>query len=63
VLAPRERDVLDRIAVGKTNAEVAQELCLMPTTVKSYLQSAMRKLGTRNRVETIRTALQMGLIR
>ena len=30
----------------------------MPTTVKSYLQSAMRKLGTRNRVETVR-----GLIR
>lgn len=35
----------------------------MPSTVKSYLQSAMRKLGTRNRVETVRTALRMGLIR
>ena len=30
----------------------------MPTTVKSYLRSAMRKLGTRNRVEKVR-----GLIR
>ncbi len=62
VLTPRERDVLTRIAVGKTNNEVAQELSLMPTTVKSYLQSAMRKLGARNRVETIRTAQQWGLI-
>jgi LuxR family transcriptional regulator, regulator of acetate metabolism len=62
-LAPRERDVLGLIAVGKTNSEVAQELALMPTTVKSYLQSAMRKLGTRNRVETVRAALRMGLIR
>jgi LuxR family transcriptional regulator, regulator of acetate metabolism len=35
----------------------------MPTTVKSYLQSAMRKLGTRNRVETVRAALQLGIIR
>ena len=31
----------------------------MPTTVKSYLQSAMHKLGTRNRVETVRAALRM----
>ncbi len=34
----------------------------MPTTVKSYLQSAMHKLGTRNRVETVRAALRMGLV-
>ena len=63
VLSPRECDVISRIAAGRTNCEVAQELALMPTTVKSYLQSAMRKLGTRNRVETVRTALRMGLIR
>jgi DNA-binding CsgD family transcriptional regulator len=32
----------------------------MPTTVKSYLQSAMHELGTRNRVETVRAALGWG---
>jgi DNA-binding CsgD family transcriptional regulator len=60
--APRESDVLRRIAAGKTNREVAQELVLMPTTDKSYLQSAMRKGGTRNRVETVRAALRTGLV-
>ena len=59
-LAPRERDVISAIALGMTNSEVAEHLSLMPSTVKSYMQSAMRKLGTRNRVETISAAQRAG---
>lgn len=62
LLTRRERDVLTQIALGLTNDEVAEQLALMPTTVKSYLKNAMRKFGTRNRVETIRAARQAGLI-
>jgi DNA-binding CsgD family transcriptional regulator len=62
LLTSRERDVLAQIALGLTNDEVAERLALMPTTVKSYLKNAMRKFGTRNRVETIRAARQAGLI-
>ena len=46
-LTRRERDVLELIALGMTNNEVADRLSLTPTTVKSYLKHAMRKLGTR----------------
>jgi DNA-binding CsgD family transcriptional regulator len=62
-LTPRERDVLTHVALGLTNDEVAQHLAIMPTTVKSYLKNAMRKFGTRNRVETISAARKAGLIR
>ena len=48
--------MLAAVAVGRTNSEVADELSIMPTTVKTYLKNAMRKLGTRNRVETIHAA-------
>jgi DNA-binding NarL/FixJ family response regulator len=40
--------VLAAAAVGRTNIEVADELSIMPTTVKTYLKNAMRKLGAHN---------------
>jgi LuxR family transcriptional regulator, regulator of acetate metabolism len=61
-LTDRERQVLAEVALGRTNIEVAEQLAVMPTTVKSYLKNAMRKLGTRNRMETIRAAREVGLI-
>jgi len=61
-LTPREREVLIEVARGLTNNEIAERLTLMPTTVKSYLKNAMRKFGTRNRVETIHAARQAGLV-
>jgi len=45
LLTPRERDVLARIASGKTNKEIAAELGLSPRTVESYRESLIRKLG------------------
>lgn len=61
-LAPRELDVLRRIALGRTNAEAADDLGLLTNTVKSYLKSAMRKLGSTNRVQVIIAAREAGLI-
>jgi two-component system nitrate/nitrite response regulator NarL len=52
-LTPREHEILRRAARGESNAEIARAIYLAPTTVKSYLQCALRKLGARNRVEAV----------
>ncbi|MGC0421917.1 helix-turn-helix transcriptional regulator [Embleya sp. AB8] len=61
-LTPRETDVLAQVAVGRSNAEVAGALGLGAETVKSYLRSAMRKLGAHNRVEAVVAARAAGLL-
>src|SRR5438270_159229 len=52
-LTSREHEILRRAARGETNAEIAKAIFLSPTTVKSYIQSALRKLEVRNRVEAV----------
>jgi two-component system nitrate/nitrite response regulator NarL len=61
-LTRREYDVLRLAAMGNTNPEIAQELELARNTVKTYLQSAMQKLGARNRVEAIARAQEAHLL-
>ncbi|MEV4336659.1 helix-turn-helix transcriptional regulator [Streptomyces sp. NPDC049590] len=61
-LAPRELDVLSWVAAGATNAAVAERLGIGPETVKSYLRSAMRKLGARTRGEAVSAARRAGLL-
>ncbi|MGW4564343.1 response regulator transcription factor [Streptomyces sp. NPDC004561] len=61
-LAPRELDVLCWVAAGATNAAVAERLGLRPETVKGYLRSAMRKLGTHTRGEAVTVARRAGLL-
>ncbi|WP_054570243.1 LuxR C-terminal-related transcriptional regulator [Frankia sp. R43] len=61
-LTPRELDVLRRVATGSTNAEIASDLGLMVSTVKSYWHSTLGKLGARNRVEAITAARGFGLL-
>ncbi|MFC8519912.1 response regulator transcription factor [Streptomyces sp. NPDC057257] len=61
-LTPRELDVLACLAAGATNAGASERLGLRPETVKSYLRSAMRKLGTHTRGETVATARRAGLL-
>jgi len=60
-LSPREREVLELIADGATNPEIAERLFLSPHTVKDYTSSLYRKLGVRNRAEAARRAEQLGL--
>ena len=50
-LTAREEEVLARVAAGRTNAEIADELFISLSTTKTHLASLMSKLGARNRVE------------
>ena len=50
-LTEREEEVLVTVARGRTNAEIADDLCISLSTVKTHLASLMQKLGARNRVE------------
>ncbi|MFJ6573315.1 response regulator transcription factor, partial [Streptomyces sp. NPDC091292] len=61
-LAPREIDVLTWVASGATNTAIADRLGLRPETVKSYLRSAMRKLGVRTRGEAVVAARRVGVL-
>ncbi|WP_329234684.1 MULTISPECIES: helix-turn-helix transcriptional regulator [unclassified Streptomyces] len=61
-LAPREVDVIACVASGATNATAAGRLGLRPETVKSYLRSAMRKLGAHTRLEAVVAARRAGLL-
>lgn len=61
-LSPRELAVLAQVAEGCRNREVAERLGILPGTVKAYLESAMRKLGTDNRMRTVNAARTAGLL-
>jgi DNA-binding NarL/FixJ family response regulator len=61
-LSEREREVLDLIATGATNREIAAQLYLSPHTVKEHSSSLYRKLDVRNRAEAVRRAERLGLI-
>ncbi|HEX2702431.1 MAG TPA: response regulator transcription factor [Solirubrobacteraceae bacterium] len=60
-LTPREREVLDLIAAGSTNREIAAALHLSPHTIKEHTSSLYRKLGARNRAEAVQRAQRLGL--
>jgi DNA-binding NarL/FixJ family response regulator len=60
-LSEREIDVARAIARGRTNAEIAADLFISLSTVKSHLASIHNKLGARNRVEIASWAWETGL--
>lgn len=55
-LTMREREVLDLLATGATNREIAARLHLGPDSVKKHASAVYRKLGVRNRTEATRIA-------
>jgi DNA-binding NarL/FixJ family response regulator len=61
-LTPREREVLEAIADGETNREIAAKLFLSPHTVKEHTSALYRKLGARNRAEAVQRAQRIGLL-
>jgi len=50
-LSEREMEVLALVAEGKSNAEIARELHLSPTTVRNHVSTILGKLGLSNRIE------------
>jgi DNA-binding NarL/FixJ family response regulator len=61
-LTPRERQVLELVAQGGTNAEIAEELSVSQNTVKFHMKNILGKLHVRNRAEVVAYALRSGLI-
>jgi two-component system response regulator DesR len=62
LLTEREKEVLDLVAQGATNPEIARQLFLSPHTVKEHTSSLYRKLKVRNRAEAVQRAQRLGLI-
>jgi DNA-binding NarL/FixJ family response regulator len=62
LLTEREREVLDLIAAGSTNREIAERLFLSPHTVKEHTSAVYRKLRARNRAEAVQLAQRIGLL-
>ena len=62
LLSERERQVLEHVAEGKTNAQIAEALYLSENTIKKHLHNILEKLQLNNRVEAALYAVRQGLV-
>jgi DNA-binding NarL/FixJ family response regulator len=62
-LTDRENEVLQLLAQGKTNKEIAAVLFITERTVKFYVSAILGKLGAGNRTEAVTIAAQRGLVK
>jgi DNA-binding NarL/FixJ family response regulator len=61
-LSAREREVLDLIALGKSNKEIATELGITESTVKCHVSVILMRLNVTDRTQAVVSALQRGLV-
>ena len=61
-LTGREREILELVARGQSNAEVAARLVISPLTAKTHVRNILRKLGCRDRAALTALAYEIGLI-
>jgi DNA-binding CsgD family transcriptional regulator len=62
-ISEREREVLDLLAAGRSNKEIATQLAVSPNTVKTHVSRLFEKLGVRRRTAAISRARELGMIR
>jgi two-component system response regulator NreC len=62
-LTPREQEVLELLAEGLSNEEIAERLVISRHTVARHRENLMRKLGLHNRSELVKYAIRKGIIR
>ena len=62
-LSPREVEVLQLVARGKSNIEIGSELFVTESTVKSHINSILQKLNVSDRTQAVTSGLRRGIIR
>jgi DNA-binding NarL/FixJ family response regulator len=61
-LTPRELEILEKLPTGDTVQEIAAQLFVTESTVKTHLSAVYKKLGATNRVQAINAARKLGLL-
>jgi DNA-binding CsgD family transcriptional regulator len=61
-ISPRELEVLQALAAGLANKQIARQLEVSPNTVKTHVGRLFEKLGAQRRTEAIRKARELGLV-
>jgi DNA-binding CsgD family transcriptional regulator len=61
-LTEREREVLQRVALGESNAEIGAALYISPATARTYVSRLLAKLGARDRAQLVVIAYESGLV-
>ena len=61
-LTPREAEILQHLALGMANKQIAELLKISPNTVKYHIASIYEKIGATNRAEAVTRGMQQGLL-
>lgn len=61
-LTAREREILERIAAGRSNKEIASQLNVAENTVKNHVHVILEKLGVQDRTQAVTKAIERGIL-